>query len=142
MGDLSVKRTVSDPPVKRTVIHVPVKRIVTIDRNTIEALLDTRVEMVIQLDAGNGGGYVSLTTVEQIACLLEYGEEHFAMRHFGFDDIRTYREWLALDGVPLCGGTTNQGLLCRMNVDGSRPLGADEWRALHRVGRCSYHRKR
>jgi hypothetical protein len=49
-----------------------------------------------------------------------------------------YLQWVDLDGAPLCGHRTRTGDLCR-HVIGRVQLGAQEWLATHRKGRCPAH---
>lgn len=49
-----------------------------------------------------------------------------------------YREWIGLNGAPLCGAETKNGRQCR-NVIGRIQLRAAEWKAMHGKGCCIAH---
>jgi hypothetical protein len=49
-----------------------------------------------------------------------------------------YREWVALDGMALCGERTKSGALCK-NLISRIQLSAKDWKARHRQGACHSH---
>jgi hypothetical protein len=64
----------------------------------------------------------------------------FAAKHFGFDDVDDYREWVACDGAPLCSERTKKGRLCRNYACERIHIHTpQDWLRLHRSGPCFVH---
>jgi phosphoglycolate phosphatase-like HAD superfamily hydrolase len=68
------------------------------------------------------------------------GTDGFAAKHFGFDDVDDYREWVACDGAPLCSERTKKGRLCRNYACERIHIHTpQDWLRLHRSGPCFVH---
>ncbi|RXH41079.1 hypothetical protein [Bradyrhizobium zhanjiangense] len=61
----------------------------------------------------------------------------FAAEHFGLTKEQ-YREWVVVEGYPLCGTAPTESGLCPERVGGCG-CGPDEWKRLHRNRLCSIH---
>lgn len=63
----------------------------------------------------------------------------FAAKHFGFDDVDDYREWVACSGVPLCSERTKAGKVCANSIGQALHYSPREWLAFHRSEPCHKH---
>jgi hypothetical protein len=61
----------------------------------------------------------------------------FVAKHFGFETVDEYREWVEARGSALCSERTAAGKLCRNSIGMTyRP---EVWRERHRSAPCSVH---
>jgi hypothetical protein len=99
---------------------------------------EVRVAYVARAAEPGGGTQIFLDSAEQ-AAEWDRDPDAFAARHLAFPSTTAYREWVALDGIALCGSMTSKGRMCS-NQLGRIQLGREEWLALHRNGRCHAHK--
>jgi hypothetical protein len=91
-------------------------------------------------NVGRPGGGLDLYLDAEEAEQFQANPDLFTAAYLGFESAQQYREWVRLDGAPLCGGLTKAGHVCGNSSRGYQ-LDADEWRARHRVDRCHHHRR-
>jgi hypothetical protein len=86
------------------------------------------------------GGSRSLHIDESQIPEYNANPDAFVAKHFGMT-VQEYREWVQLDGMPLCGTITKKGSFCR-NPVGRIQMKAKEWLAKHRICYCTVHQRR
>jgi hypothetical protein len=84
----------------------------------------------------SGGGEIDISW-EDATHYFQDPIGYIARRFFGATAAE-YIEWVEGEGMPLCGGTTVRGKLCKQPV-GRIQMTFSEWKALHRVGTCKKH---
>lgn len=88
------------------------------------------------LDHVTGGTPIYDPTPQEVAW-AKRDPVGFAAAFFGLSTTE-YEEWLKVGGSPLCAGFTKRGLPCARLV-GHPFLEPKDWKAAHRIARCSAH---
>src|SRR4051812_26093523 len=63
----------------------------------------------------------------------------FAAKHFGFDDVDDYREWVVCNGAPLCSERTKSGKPCARRIGDPLNHPPRDWLTFHRSRPCQKH---
>jgi hypothetical protein len=85
----------------------------------------------------DGGGEPIEFYSEDEAEQFNADPDGFAAKHFGFDDVDDYREWVACNGAPLCSERTKSGKPCNRQIGQNH--GVEYWRQNHRMVPCPKH---
>jgi hypothetical protein len=95
--------------------------------------------IVVANVARPGGGEDHYLREEDISRFRD-DPDAFAAELYGLTKAQ-YREWVALDGAALCGGTSKSGKPCRNSAAAGliSQLDAHSWLKWHRNGYCRSH---
>jgi hypothetical protein len=83
-----------------------------------------------------GGGTSKFVTADELE-RFNRDPDSYAASELGMT-VDEYREWIALGGMALCGGTTKAGRYCSTSLAGMG-LNPADWRAIHREDYCKQH---
>ena len=74
--------------------------------------------------------------------IVEYesNPDLFAAKHFGFECVEVYHEWVEASGAPRCSGRTRSGKLCSNRTGHAADHTVEQWLAHDRLWPCCKHR--
>ena len=107
-----------------------------LDIKTTEAMRHSGISFAAHISSVGGYENILLDSAQDVAAFLA-DRDQFAADYYGVTkDV--YFEWLRLDGVARCGGTTAEGSRCQNYLSGFGQLPIKEW--LKRDGGyCAVH---
>lgn len=104
-------------------------------KKTIQALTDAKIEFAAQVNDPSGWRSIHVPP-ERIQQYID-DAEHFIAETHGVDR-EEYLNWVASEGIPLCGAKTRKGRQCKNWVSGGVHLPIHEWLKLN-GGYCAVH---